>query len=444
MKQKIANWGNYPVMESDVKTFSFDDQLKDIVLKTDHFIPRGNGRCYGDASLADNTISTLHYNRILSFDTENGIFECQSGMTLDRILDVIVPKGWFLPVTPGTKFITVGGAIGSDVHGKNHHAEGCFSNHVLEMDVMTGDGSVLTCSPALRSDLFEATCGGMGLTGMITRTRFRLKKIETSYIRQKQVKAANLDELLKLFEEYSHYTYSMAWIDCLTKGEHFGRGILIVGEHARLDELNEKQKRKALAVHGKKKFTFPINLPSWVLNTLTVRIFNFLYYGKNLKKELSNVVPYEPFFYPLDSILHWNRGYGKKGFVQYQFVLPLHARQGLIDILKRISDEGLGSFLAVLKVFGRQDSLISFPEEGYTLALDFPVRKGLFDFLDELDQIVLKFDGRLYMSKDARMKPEVLFKGYPRLEQFKEIVQKYNPSGKLSSKQSERLLLTAQ
>jgi decaprenylphospho-beta-D-ribofuranose 2-oxidase len=444
MKQKIANWGNYPVMESEVRSFSFDDQLRELMINTDHFIPRGNGRCYGDASLAINTVSTLHYNRILSFDTENGIFECQSGLTLDKILEVIVPKGWFLPVTPGTKFITVGGAIGSDVHGKNHHAEGCFSNHVIEMDVMIADGSVLTCSPAVNNDLFEATCGGMGLTGMITRTKFRLKKIETSYIRQKQIKATNLDELLKLFEEYSQYTYSMAWIDCLTKGEQFGRGILIVGEHARYDELNNKQKRKALAVHGKRKFTFPINLPSWVLNSLTVRIFNFLYYGKNFKKEISNIVPYEPFFYPLDSILHWNRGYGKKGFVQYQFVLPLHAKQGLIDILKRISDEGLGSFLAVLKVFGRQDSLISFPEEGYTLALDFPVRKGLFEFLDELDEIVLKFGGRLYMSKDARMKPEVLFKGYPKLEQFKSIVRKYNPSGKLSSKQSERLLLTDQ
>jgi hypothetical protein len=173
-----------------------------------------------------------------------------------------------------------------------------------------------------------------------------------------------------------------------------------------------------------------------------VKAFNFLYYGKNFKKEIANVVAYEPFFYPLDVILHWNRGYGKKGFVQYQFVLPMSAKQGLIDILNRISDEGLGSFLAVLKVFGKQESLISFPDEGYTLALDFPVRNGLFKFLDELDQIVLQYGGRLYMSKDARMKPEVLFKGYPKIETFKAIIKKYNPSYKLSSMQSERLLLT--
>jgi FAD/FMN-containing dehydrogenase len=442
MKQQIANWGNYPRMESDVRSFTFTDQLSTLVNNTGHFIPRGNGRCYGDASLAVNTISTLHYNRILSFDVVNGIFECQSGLTLDKILEVIVPKGWFLPVTPGTKFITVGGAIGSDVHGKNHHVDGSFSNHVVDMDVMVADGSIVTCSPTQHADLFNATCGGMGLTGMITRIKFTLKKIETSYVKQKQLKAENLEHLLQLFEKYSHYTYSMAWIDCLSRGKHFGRGILIVGEHASTDQLSESQKEKALAVHGKMKITFPFNLPSWVLNTLTVKAFNFLYYGKNFKKEINNVVPYEPFFYPLDAILHWNRGYGKKGFVQYQFVLPMSAKEGLIKILNRIADEGLGSFLAVLKVFGKQDSLISFPEEGYTLALDFPVRNGLFNFLDELDEIVLQYGGRLYMSKDARMKPEVLFKGYPRLEEFRNIVRKYNPSYKFSSVQSQRLLLT--
>jgi FAD/FMN-containing dehydrogenase len=444
MKQKIANWGNYPVMESEMKSFSFDDQLEKLLATSDHVIPRGNGRCYGDASLAGNTISTLNYRRILSFDIVNGIFECQSGLTLDRILEVIVPKGWFLPVTPGTKFITVGGAVGSDVHGKNHHVDGSFSNHIVEMDVMVSDGSTIRCSATENYDLFEATCGGMGLTGMITRIKFSLKKIETSYIRQKQIKAHNLEELLQLFETYKHYTYSMAWIDCLTKGDQFGRGILIVGEHAAVGELNDAQRKKPLALPGKPKITFPFNLPSWVLNTFTVKAFNFLYYGKNLKKEINNVVPYEPFFYPLDAILHWNRGYGKKGFVQYQFVLPLAAKNGLVEILKRISDEGLGSFLAVLKVFGKQESLISFPEEGYTLALDFPVRKGLFSFLDELDQIVLQYGGRLYMSKDARMKPEVLLQGYPGLTRFKNIVQKYNPSAKFASIQSDRLLLTEQ
>jgi FAD/FMN-containing dehydrogenase len=282
----------------------------------------------------------------------------------------------------------------------------------------------------------------MGLTGIITRVKFDLKKIETAYISQKQVKAENLEEIIRLFDEYKDYTYSVAWIDCLKKGQHFGRSILILGEHARLDELSEKQRKHKLELPVKKQITFPFNLPSWVLNAFTVKAFNFLYYGKNLKKEINNVVPYEPFFYPLDAILHWNRGYGKSGFVQYQFVLPMDAKQGLIEILQRISDKGLGSFLAVLKVFGKQESLIGFPMEGYTLALDFPVRKGLFEFLDELDKIVLQYGGRLYMSKDARMKPEIMRAGYPQLQRFIEIVRKFNPHRKIHSVQSDRLSLT--
>lgn len=443
MKKVIANWGNYPAMESDEQLFSYDEQLQEIIRTSPHFIPRGNGRCYGDASLAEETVNTIKYDKILSFDTAHGIFECQSGLTLDQILEVIVPKGWFLPVTPGTKFITVGGAIGSDVHGKNHHVDGTFGQHVVDMDIILANGTQLTCSPTQHPDLFEATCGGMGLTGMITRVKFKLKKIPSSYIKQKQIKATNLDELIRLFEEYKHFTYSMAWIDCLKKGNSFGRGIMTIGEFATPEELNEKQRQAPLALPKKKAITIPFNFPSWSLNTLTVKAFNFLYYNKNVKKEISNVVTYEPFFYPLDALLHWNRCYGKKGFVQYQFVLPLEAKEGLVEILRRIGAKGMGSFLVVLKVFGKQEnSLISFPFEGYTLALDFPVRKGLFEFLDELDQVVLKYGGRLYMSKDARMKPEMLEAGYPRLQEFKSIVQKYNPDGKIRSIQSDRLELT--
>ncbi len=442
MKKAIANWGNYPVMESDEKTFSFTDEAQQYVKNTNEFIPRGNGRCYGDASLAANTISTLKYDKILSFDTEKGIFECQSGLTLDKILDIIVPKGWFLPVTPGTKFITVGGAVASDIHGKNHHIDGSFSSHIIDMDILSGTGAIITCSNAIYNDLFWATCGGMGLTGVIIRIKFDLKKIETSYIKQKQLKAKNLEEVILWFDEYKDYTYSVAWIDCLKKGKHFGRSILMLGEHATINELPESKKNNPLKPPKKKQITFPFNLPSFVLNKLTVKAFNFLYYGKNLKREINNVVSYEPFFYPLDAILHWNRGYGKKGFVQYQFVLPLQSKQGLIEILNKISDEGLGSFLAVLKVFGKQDDLISFPTEGYTLALDFPVRNGLFTFLDELDKIVLKYGGRLYMSKDARMNPDILKAGYKKLPEFISIIKKYNPDKKFRSIQSDRLLLT--
>lgn len=369
MKKKIGNWGNYPMIETEEATFSFTEQLTGAVAAKKGMIARGNGRCYGDASLAAETISTLKYDKVLHFDTEKGLFECQCGITLDQVLEVIVPKGWFLPVTPGTKYITIGGAIASDVHGKNHHVDGAFSAHVLEMDVLTGTCELMTCSPTQHADLFWATCGGMGLTGVITRALFDLKKIETSYIKQKQVKAANLEELVQLFDQYNHYTYSVAWIDCLKKGVDFGRSILILGEHATVNDLPADKKTAPLKLPKKKQITFPFNLPSFALNEFTVKAFNFLYYAKNTKKELNNIVSYEPFFYPLDAILHWNRGYGKRGFVQYQFVLPLQNKEGLVQILKRIADEGLGSFLAVLKVFGKQDDLISFPMEGYTLAL---------------------------------------------------------------------------
>jgi len=443
MKKYIGNWGNYPVMECNEESFVFDEQLDALIKEQQPFIPRGNGRCYGDASLSQRIISTLKYDKILSFGRQNGIFECQSGITLDQVLTVIVPAGWFLPVTPGTKFITVGGALGSDVHGKNHHVDGSISNHVIDFDLLLASGEMTTVSRENNPDLFGATLGGMGLTGVITRVKFRLKKIETALIRQKQIKAASLQELIGLFDEYKDYTYSVAWIDCLKKGKHFGRSILMLGEHAKLEEIAESDRNEPLNLPKKKQIVFPFNLPSWVLNSFTVKAFNLLYYTKNFKKEINNIVSYEPFFYPLDAVLHWNRMYGKSGFVQYQFVLPLTAKEGLIEILHRIADEGLGSFLAVLKVFGKQDSMISFPKEGYTLALDFPVRKGLLNFLDELDELVLKYHGRLYMSKDARMKPAMLVAGYPELEKFKQIIKKYNPDGKIRSAQSDRLLLTA-
>ncbi|MDB5091640.1 MAG: FAD-binding oxidoreductase [Mucilaginibacter sp.] len=441
MKKWLSGWGNYPVIESKEDSFVFTDQLVPLIEDELPFIPRGNGRSYGDSSLGKRTISTLKYDKILSFDTVNGVFECQPGITLSQVLEVIVPQGWFLPVTPGTKLITIGGAVGSNVHGKNHRKEGSFSKYIIDMDVRLASNTVVTCTAGENADLFEATCGGMGLTGVVTRVKFRLKKIDTSYMKQKQIKAENLDVLLLLFEKYQDFSYTVAWIDCLKKGEQFGRSILTVGEHASLNELNDEQKKDPFQLPAKKMLNFPFNLPSWVLNTFTVRAFNFLYYTKNFKKEIDSVVLYDSFFYPLDAINNWNRMYGKNGFVQYQFVLPPEAKQGLVEILNRISDKGMGSFLTVLKALGKQESMISFCREGYTLALDFPLRSGVLEFLDELDEIVLKYGGRLYITKDARMKPGMLA-NYPELGKFKSIVKKYNPDGKIRSAQSDRLLLT--
>ncbi|MEX2230983.1 MAG: FAD-binding oxidoreductase [Cyclobacteriaceae bacterium] len=437
MKKLITNWNNYPVVEASEISFDYE---KEIALKlAQSSIPHGNGRCYGDASLSSDVVNTLRYDKVLAFDEVNGIITCQSGILLSDLLQIIVPRGWFLPVTPGTKFITVGGAVASDVHGKNHHIDGSFSRHIVSMSVLTGTGETFVCNATNHSDLFWATCGGMGLTGIILEVKFRLKRISTAYIRQKQIKARNLDEIMGLFAENSGSTYSVAWIDCLKSGKNFGRSILILGEHATVDQVKTD---RILLPKEKSLVTVPFYFPSFVLNGFSVRIFNALYYAKNYKKTMDSVVHYDGFYYPLDSILSWNKIYGKKGFVQYQFVLPFDSsRDGLIDILARINRQGAGSFLAVLKLFGDQDNLISFPMKGYTLALDFPIRSGLFEFLDELDKIVADYGGRIYLSKDARMKKEIFWKTYPHVHEFREVLKKYDPENRFVSRLSQRLTL---
>jgi decaprenylphospho-beta-D-ribofuranose 2-oxidase len=438
MKKLISNWNNYPVVEADEISFDYDPELSE-KLNGSATIPHGNGRCYGDASLSACVINTLRFDKILSFDIDQGIITCQSGLLLSDLLQVIVPRGWFLPVTPGTKFITIGGAVASDVHGKNHHVDGSFSRHVRTITVLTGIGK-MTCDREHHADLFWATCGGLGLTGVILEVTFQLKKIETSFMRQKQIKAENLDEVMVLFAEYSDYTYSVAWIDCLKTGARSGRSILILGEHASLLEVPRTKTR--LVAKEKSLLSVPFNLPSFFLNEWSVKAFNAMYYAKNYSKVMDGHIHYDGFFYPLDSVLHWNRIYGRRGFVQYQCVLPLKSsREGLQKILQRINKMGMGSFLAVLKLFGEQDNLISFPMEGYTLALDFPMKAGLMRFLDDLDEVVADYGGRIYLSKDARMKKEVFWETYPHAEHFKLVLRKYDPANRFVSNLSKRLML---
>lgn len=439
-KKAIANWGNYPVIDATESSFQTVDQLRVQLYRNKASIARGMGRCYGDAALSEHIISTLDCNNFISFDTANGIIDCQAGVTLDNILQVVVPEGWFLPVTPGTRYITVGGAVASDVHGKNHHVDGTFGAHVIDMDVMIGDGSLVTCSSTEHPDLFQATCGGMGLTGIITRVKFALKPVESCYINEKKIKAKNLDEVFDLFQQYKHVTYSVAWIDCLKGGTSFGRSILMLGEHAKKSELPAKLAAAPLQLPKQANLNFPFYLPGFVLNKLSIKAFNEVFYRKQMAKESQSIIPYTPFFYPLDAVQNWNRMYGRRGFVQYQMVFPLSvSKEALIKLLDKIRRKGFGSFLAVLKLFGEQDSLISFPMEGYTLALDFPVKNGLFEFLDELDKLVDEYGGRIYMSKDARMSKELLHKSYPHIDKFWSIVEKYNPDNKLASLQSARL-----
>ncbi len=405
--QPVTNWGNFPVVEKEMRSDDTLSGIKKFVKEHNEVIARGNGRCYGDASLGEAIFSTKRLNKFISFDRLNGIIECESGVLLSEVLDVTVPQGYFLWVTPGTKFISVGGAIASDVHGKNHHTDGCFSESLIEFKLMNENAEVITCSRTENSDKFWATVGGMGLTGIILSAKFKLKNIETAYIRQESIKAENLDEIFKLFEETEHWTYSVAWIDCLQKGKNLGRSILTIGEFALKAELPSQLQKNPLRL--KKKFmpTVPFYFPGFVLNALTVKIFNFLYYGKQRQKVVKNFVDYETFFYPLDVINDWNKIYGKKGFIQYQMMIPKEkGKEGMRRILETIANSGNGSFLAVLKLYGKQnpEAYNSFPFEGYSLALDFKVNSKLKGLIEKLDNIVEEFGGRIYRTKDSMSK----------------------------------------
>lgn len=434
---KISNWGNYPVVDAKILSPADDKALRDCIRQSDELIPRGLGRCYGDSSLNATIVSMLRMNRFLAFDDVNGIVTCEAGVSLEEILDVSVPRGWFLSVTPGTKYVTLGGAIASDVHGKNHHNAGSFSRHVLSLTLMVADGTVVRCSQSEHPDLFESTCGGMGLTGVILDATIRLVKIDTAYIRQRIVKSKNIDEAIDLFETYHHWTYSVAWIDCLSKGDALGRSALILGEHATRDDVGYRY-RNPLHIEKKRTLPVPMYFPDFFLNTYTVKAFNEMRFATYRAKD--SVVEYEPFFYPLDIIGHWNKIYGKRGFTQYQFVLPKESsREGMKKILTKISNSGMGSFLAVLKLFGNQNGMLSFPREGFTLALDFPITDGTLSLLNELDAMVSDHGGRLYLSKDARMSKELFEKGYSAVTKFRAVKHRIDPSMKFRSMQSKRI-----
>ena len=428
----FMSWGMYPKVKNTVFKFDKKKTLRKIINEHGKLIPCGNGRSYGDSALNSNIVDVRSKNYFIDFNEEIGLLHVQAGVLLSEILESFVSRGWFLKVTPGTKFITVGGAIASDIHGKNHHIEGCFSECIKEFKIMLADGEVVTCSKEATPNLFKATCGGQGLTGIILDAKIYLKKINSQYINQTTIKTKNLKETFEAFEEYQDKPYSVAWIDCLAKDNKIGRCLLMVGgfrDDGKLDYKVKKQK------------SVPFNFPSFVLNNWSVRAFNWLYYRKVKQRISKQIVDIDTFFYPLDAVGHWNRIYGKNGFTQYQFILPKESSyEGLEEILSAISKSGKGSFLAVLKLYGKaNDNYLSFPMEGYSLALDFKIEKGLFDLLDELDEIVVKYKGRIYLAKDVRVSKEVFEKGYPQIETFRQYRKENKMDIKFQSLQSKRV-----
>ena len=390
----IANWGNYPCIEAEMATPSDRAELRAYLLANTKLIARGNGKCYGDAALSGHILSTLALDKILHLDLETGIVSCEAGVLLSDLLNLIVPAGWFFHVTPGIKAITAGGAVASDVHGKNHPSKGCFSNWLISLELMTASGDVLTCSRTENTGLFWQTCGGMGWTGIILSVTFRLMQIPSLQMRQKTVIAGNLDEIFRAFEDYQQWPYAAGWLDCTASGTAFGRGTVYFAEHV---AGNGEFSRPA-----PKNRNIPFFFPSWVLNPLSIRLHNLLMFSR--AKAGERLVDLDTYFYPLDSLQNWNRLYGRRGFIQYQFCLPeAQSFDGIRRILETIKSSPETPFLSVLKRHGERapEAVHSFPIRGYSLALDFPRTRTVFDLVRRLDEIVWDLGGKIYLTKDA-------------------------------------------
>lgn len=435
----ISGWGHYPVQSCELER---PERYADLRPHADRVVARGQGRSYGDASLNvdGRVLLTERVNRLLEFDAANGKLRAEAGTTLAEILDVIVPMGWFVPVTPGTKFVSLGGCVAADIHGKNHHHEGSFGDHLLSIELILADGSRVVCSPSERSDLFWATVGGMGLTGIIGEVTLKLIPIESALMKVHHHAAVNFEQLFRLMQDPKlDDRYTVAWIDSLATGKNLGRGIAMCGHHAAADEVPDN-------IHGDIKpapsHSIPFDLPTWVLNSRSISALNSHYYRREGGKRYPFLSNHDSYFYPLDAIGSWYRLYGKRGFVQYQCVIPdTTAFEGVRSLLEKLSNSRRPSFLAVLKRLGPQGrGLLSFPMSGYTLALDFPIRNnGLFVLLNKLDEIVLQHGGRVYLAKDARLSADSFRAMYPRYQEWLAIKNTVDPQNRFSSSLSRRI-----
>jgi decaprenylphospho-beta-D-ribofuranose 2-oxidase len=443
-QQMLSGFGRFPTSPAWVEpVWSVADAQQRLADRGGRkVLARGQGRSYGDAALNRDgwCLDCTPSDRLLAFDPQAGRLLAEAGVTLEQILQTLVPRGWFLPVTPGTQYPTLAGCVACDVHGKSRFPLG---HYLRRLNVVLADGQEVTCSPTARPDLFWATVGGMGLTGVITSVELDLARIETSTIAYEGIKARNLEGLFQLLEETPAELMTVAWIDCLAQGRHLGRGTLMRGRFARRSELTSQARRRdPLAVPRKLKVSVPFDFPGWTLNPLSMRAFNLVIYGKHPRHQ-ATLMDYDSFFYPLDSVLNFNRVYGPKGLLQYQFLIPPpNSFEGVRAVLEAIAKTGKASFLAVLKKFGpmKNPAPLSFPEPGYFLALDFPVGNGsILKQMDEWDRLVLKYGGRLYLAKDSRMRRQTFEPMYPRLKEWKRAKAKYDPAGVFASDLGRRL-----
>lgn len=416
-----ANWGRYPRIEGRLYGFNSKDDLPQ-----EQWISRGMGRSYGDASLGSAMLETKSLKRFLAFDEKEGILSCESGLSLREVAEVIQPKGWKLPVCPGTQFVSIGGAIAAEVHGKNHHLIGAFSDFLISFQLLAGNGNIYNCSRGSHRDLFYSTIGGMGLTGIILSASLQLVPFNSNSMEIVYHPTEDLEGLLATLETHNEDAYLAAWFDAFhprfkgwVQSARYIPGNLHIGNRS-------------------KSLNVPSNVFGVFLNRLSMRFYN----RKRIKEGKGTVkVPHEAFLYPLDQIKNWNRLYGRKGFIQYQFVIPkIHAPAALEQILEKVRQRRQTPYLCVLKKMGSSSpGLLAFPQPGISLAMDFPIKKKLWACLDELDEILLEHQGKIYLAKDARMSAAVFAEMYPRLGEFQEILKKYGGNNTIRSAMAERL-----
>ena len=434
MTVEMSGWGRLSAPGVEVQSEDLASATQGATLS------RGLGRSYGDSSLParpdSRVVTTPLADRILAFDPATGVVRVEAGFSLAELYRIFLTRGFFTPVSPGTKFVTVGGMVASDVHGKNHHRKGCFGQHVRSLRMRIGD-RVLSCSPSENADLFYATTGGMGLTGHILEVEFQLERIASPWIYSESRRIGNIDEFVaQLKESAADWEYTVGWLDCVSRGKRMGRGILYLGRWAKPEEAPAKPPGPPL------NLKVPFELPSWVVNEYTTRIFNALYYRKQLRKVWRGIVHPHSFFYPLDAVQEWNRLYGRRGMTQYQCVLPESAgRQSVREFLELLTKRGGASPLCVLKDFGSEGpGILSFPEPGMTISVDLPLRKSTPALIDALNEFVVAAKGRIYLTKDGFTSAEHFARMEPRLPRFREVREKWAPGQAYCSAQSRRVL----
>ena len=443
-RRALRGWGRTSPSVAMVHSAGDDAELVRLVTDAGPrgVLARGLGRSYGDAAQNGGgvVVEMTARHRVLSVDNQTALVEVEAGVSLDQLMRQLLPLGLFVPVSPGTRQVTVGGAVAADIHGKNHHVDGSFGRHVVSMDLLCADGTIRTLTP--ESELFWATVGGMGLTGLVLRATLRMKKVQSAYCLVDTERCANLDDLLGRMTEGDHrYTYSVAWIDCLARGSSLGRSVLTRGWSATIDQLPPTLRDHALDFRPRQLAVAPPIFPSGLLNRATVAAFNEAWYRKAPQERHGEIQSIAAFFHPLDAVAQWNHIYGPKGFLQYQFVVPFGAEDTLRRCIQLLSDAGQASFLAVLKRFGPSSAgHLSFPAPGWTLALDIPIGAAVLGgLLDRLDAEVMAAGGREYLAKDSRLSASQIAAMYPRLDEWRDVRRAADPRGGFTSDLARRL-----